>query len=63
MAYNRLSSASEAEMAPLPQDMVPNIQDAFTADRVMFWQRFTGATKGAVIVMVLFLLAMLIFLV
>ncbi|MGI4953077.1 MAG: hypothetical protein ACRYGM_14840 [Janthinobacterium lividum] len=50
-------------MAPLPQDMVPNIQDAFTADRVMFWQRFTGATKGAVIVMVLFLLAMLIFLV
>lgn len=39
-----------------------SVEDAFLADRAMFWDRFTGFTKGAVIAVVLLLLAMLIFL-
>ena len=49
-------------MAPLPPDMVPSIQDAFTADRVMFWQRFTVFGKGAVIALAVLLVLMAIFL-
>ena len=41
----------------------PVTEDAFLADRQKFWASFTGATKGAVIVMVLLLLGMLVFLV
>ena len=40
----------------------PSIEDAFLADRAMFWTRFTGFTKGAVIAVVVLLLGMLVFL-
>ena len=50
-------------MAQLPQTPGPNIEDAFLADRAMFWNRFTGFTKGAVIAIVLLLIGMAIFLV
>ena len=39
----------------------PSIDQAFVADRQMFWNRFTNFTTGAVIAVVLLLLLMLVF--
>ena len=39
------------------------IQEAFIADRHMFWSRFTSFTAGAVVAVVLLLIAMAVFLV
>ncbi len=50
-------------MAPLPDNLAPNIEDAFTADRVIFWTRFTSFSKFAVIALVVLLMAMYLFLV
>ena len=41
----------------------PNIDEAFVADRVMFWSRFTTFTTGAVIAVVVLLVLMAVFLV
>ena len=41
----------------------PNIDEAFVADRQMFWSRFTTFTTGAVIALVMLLIAMAVFLV
>jgi hypothetical protein len=48
---------------PSTQDTTtgPSIDEAFVADRQMFWSRFTTFTTGAVIAIVLLLIAMLIF--
>ena len=40
----------------------PNIDEAFIADRQMFWSRFTSFTTGAVIAVVVLLIAMAVFL-
>ena len=40
----------------------PNIDEAFVADRQMFWSRFTSFTTGAVIAIVVLLIAMAVFL-
>ena len=40
----------------------PNIDEAFIADRQMFWSRFTSFTTGAVIAIVVLLIAMAVFL-
>ncbi len=40
----------------------PNIDEAFVADRQIFWNRFTSFTTGSVIVLVVVLLAMWLFL-
>ncbi len=43
----------------LPPDTPNTVEDGFTADRAMFWSRFTTFTKfgvGAVIALMLFLL-------
>ena len=50
-------------MALTPQNPGPSIEEAFTADRHIFWSRFTSFTKGSVIGIVVLLLAMLVFLV
>ena len=49
-------------MAPLPDNMVPKIEDAFLADRTMFWTSFTSFTKFAIIAVVLLLVGMWLFL-
>ncbi len=49
-------------MALTPQNNGPSIEDAFLADRAMFWNRFTGFTKGAVIGVAVLLIGMLVFL-
>ncbi len=41
----------------------PNIDEAFVADRQIFWSRFTTFTTGAVIALVVLLIAMAVFLV
>lgn len=49
-------------MALPPQNSpAPSVEDSFVADRAMFWHRFTGLTKGAVIAVTLLLLALWIF--
>ncbi len=40
----------------------PSIDEAFVADRQIFWNRFTTFTTGSVLVVVVLLLAMWIFL-
>ena len=51
-----------APQSPMPADAPPqgsNLDQAFIADRAMFWGRFTGFIKlgiGAVVVVLLFLL-------
>ena len=40
----------------------PNIDEAFVADRQMFWSRFTTFTTGAVVAIVVLLIAMAVFL-
>ena len=48
-------------MAPLPDHMVPKIEDAFLADRAMFWGRFTTFSKYAIgIIIVLLVLIYLV---
>ena len=44
-------------------DTVLKIDEAFVADRQMLWSRFTSFTTGAVIAIVLLLIAMAVFLV
>jgi len=44
-------------------DAAPKIEEAFVADRQMFWSRFTSFTTGAVVAIVLLLIAMAVFLV
>ena len=57
------------EPAPLPAGQAAaetpdaKIQEAFVADRQMFWSRFTTFTAGAVVAVVLLLIAMAVFLV
>ena len=63
MPYKEGQFSIGAIMATTPQKTGSSIEDAFTADRAMFWQRFTTFTKGAVIVVVLLLLALWIFVV
>ena len=51
-------------MAPIPQPTPPHsIEESFVHDRAMFWSRFTGFTKGAVIAVVALLIGMWLFLV
>ncbi len=50
-------------MAMTPQKTPASIEDTFIADRAMFWARFTGFTKYAVIALVVLLAAMWLFLV
>ncbi len=40
---------------------IPNINEAFVADRQMFWSRFTTFTMGAVIAVTVLLIGLLIF--
>ena len=40
----------------------PNIEEAFVADRQIFWSRFTNFTTGAVVAVVLLLIFMWLFL-
>ena len=49
-------------MAPLPDNMVPSIEDAFVSDRVTFWTRFTSFAKYAVIAIAVLLVLMYLFL-
>ena len=64
MPYKGPDTSPEASMAQTPQPRTtPSAEEAFIADRAMFWQRFTTFTKGAVIAIVLLLLGMWIFLV
>ena len=45
-----------------PQTSVsPSVEETFVADRAMFWNRFTGFTKGAVIAIVVLLVALWLF--
>jgi hypothetical protein len=48
-------------MATIPQKTGSSIEDSFTADRAIFWSRFTSFTKGAVIVVVLVVLGLWLF--
>lgn len=51
-------------MALSPQTQSsPSVEESFVADRAMFWNRFTGFTKWAVIVLVVLLAGMWVFLV
>ena len=51
-------------MAMIPQTPSEgSIEETFHADRAMFWHRFTGFTKYAVIAVVVLLIAMWLFLV
>ena len=51
--------------SPLPQHSTPgpNIEEAFLADRQLFWSRFTNFTTGSVVAVILLLIAMWVFLV
>ena len=49
-------------MAPVPDKMIPSIEDAFVADRVIFWARFTNFTKYAAIALAVLLVGMYLFL-
>lgn len=50
-------------MALTPQTQPrPSVEDSFIADRAMFWNRFTGFTKGAVIALAILLVLMWLFL-
>ena len=54
-----MGRGSQAPMPTDPQPQGSNLDQAFIADRAMFWGRFTGFIKlgiGAVIVVLLFLL-------
>lgn len=54
-----MGMGSQAPMPADPQPQGSNLDQAFIADRAMFWGRFTGFIKlgiGAVIVVLLFLL-------
>ena len=46
-----------------PGTQGPNIEEAFLADRQVFWSRFTHFTTGSVIAVVLSLIAMWVFIV
>ena len=47
---------------PTPASPAPLTEDAFLSDRHKFWTSFTGATTGAVVVMVVLLVGMAVFL-
>lgn len=49
-------------MAPLPDNMLPSIEDAFIADRVTFWASFTSFAKYSVAAIVVLLILMWLFL-
>ena len=50
-------------MAMIPQNSSQgSVEDTFVADRAMFWHRFTGFTKYAVIAIVALLVGMWLFL-
>jgi hypothetical protein len=49
-------------MALTPRTDGPTIEQAFLADRAMFWNRFTGFTKWAVIAVAVLLIALWLFL-
>ncbi len=50
-------------MTPAPQTPPTGIDQAFVADRQLFWDRFTGFTKWAVIAVVALLVLLWVFLV
>lgn len=53
---------SDMQSTPTQSTPGPNIDEAFVADRQMFWSRFTTFTTGAVIAIVVLLIAMAVFL-
>ena len=50
-------------MATIPQKTGSSVEDSFTTDRAIFWARFTSFTKGAIIALVVLLLALWVFIV
>lgn len=44
-----------------PTDKNPDIDEAFVADRQIFWSRFTTATMGAAIAVAALLIGLLLF--
>ena len=48
-------------MATIPQPEGSNLDQAFVADRAMFWHRFTNFVKYGCVAMILLLLFLLVF--
>lgn len=59
-----MADAHDIHSAPAttPPGGGPSLEEAFVADRMTFWNRFTQFTTYAVIVLVLLLIGMYIFL-